>query len=134
MRELSGNLGRKPQTEPLTTGGLRRTTGDLNARIDPKGKIFTEKVRTDPIEVNLVTTQGRINGFIHVQPGQRVKDFINNPHEQFLAITDATIRVSNDDANPIEVEFIAINKTYIISAIPLDEERAVYVEEEYIAF
>jgi hypothetical protein len=41
--------------------------------------------------------QARVHGFLHVMPGSRVKDQLNNRDEQFLAITFATIM---KNANP----------------------------------
>ena len=60
-------------------------------RVDEKGKVFTARIHKMEVEVNIVTVQGHVHGYLHVQPGQRVKDLLNNPAEQFLAITSATV-------------------------------------------
>jgi hypothetical protein len=136
MLKTTGSLRPKPQTRPLTTSALMMQQ-EAPARVDPKGKVFTERVRTQPVEVQMLTTQGFIQGFVHVNPGQRLKDMMNNHSEQFLAITNAIF--VPDEENPEnqeqeEVMFIAINKAAITYIIPLDEERPAPTEEDYIAF
>ena len=103
-------------------------------RVDEKGKVFTAHIRKMEVEVNIVTAQGEVHGYIHVQPGQRVKDLLNSPTEQFLAITRATIQTKPDapktsakvgTAPPqvTHVEFLALNKQYVISVVPVDEDK-----------
>ena len=134
MMRTSGSLRPKPMTRPLTTSALNVNSADLTARVDQKGKVFTERVRTVPVEVQLLTTQGYVQGFVHVHPGQRIKDLLNEREEQFLALTNAIFDAAENGEAQDEIGFIAINKDYIISAIPIDEDRPVPVEEEYIAF
>lgn len=104
-------------------------------RVDEKGKVFTARVRKMEVEVNIVTAQGTVHGYIHLQSGQRVKDLLNSPTEQFLAITRATIetkseipRLPNKTAviAPPQIthaEFLALNKQYVISVVPVDEDK-----------
>ena len=102
--------------------------GSEMERVDDKGKIFTERVRTHCVEVNVITIQGSVHGFVHVEPGLRVKDQLNNRDEQFLAVTFATIFQNehdpNVDADPQHVTFVALNKNHIISVIPVNEKRS----------
>jgi hypothetical protein len=90
-------------------------------RVDEHGKIFTERVRKSQVEVRIMTSQGEIHGNIHVTPEQRVKDLLNNTSEQFLAVTDATITVQGS-LESRHIEFIALNKRYVMSVIPTNEE------------
>lgn len=103
-------------------------------RVDEKGKVFTAHVRKMEVEVNISTVQGQVHGYIHLQPGQRVKDLLNNPSEQFLAITRATIQTRPEgtkttaksaaaQANTTKIEFLALNKQYVISVMPVDEDK-----------
>ena len=102
-------------------------------RVDEKGKVFTARVRKLELEVHIDTVQGQVHGFVHLQPGQRIKDLLNNPAEQFLAITRATIHSKADAKNgpktvtaqpqATQVDFLALNKQYVISVVPVDEDR-----------
>jgi hypothetical protein len=91
-------------------------------RVDDKGKVFTERVRKSNVEVDIVTIQGRLHGYMHVRPGQRVKDMLNNPAEQFLAITNATT-TRNGETEIQHAGFLAVNKMHVISVIPIDEPK-----------
>ena len=99
-------------------------------RIDQKGKIFTERIRKDHVEVEIVTTRGRVHGSVHLMHAQRVKDLLNSPNEQFLAVTDATMGEVGDTSAP-RYEFITINKRYIITVIPINEARTPPPDDAY---
>jgi hypothetical protein len=91
-------------------------------RIDEKGKVFTPRIRTASVEVDIVTMQGIVHGYVHVKPDQRIKDELNNHVERFLAVTGATLR-GHLDASPREVGFVAVNKSHIITVVPINEPR-----------
>ena len=129
MAMQSGPL--RPSTTPLTPEQALARGHAAVERVDPKGKVFTPRVRTDHVEVEMITSQGRVHGYIHVMPGLRVKDLLNTPSEQFLAVTDALI---GDGENAQHHEFITINKMYIYTVIPVNEARDHHPEEEYIAY
>ena len=133
MMRTSGTLRPKPVTRPLTTSALNNFD-DLTARVDQKGKVYTERIRTVPVEIQILTTQGYVQGFVHVHPGQRIKDLLNDHDERFLAVTNAIFDASDNGEAQDEIAFIAINKDYIISAIPLNEDRPIPTDEDYIAF
>ena len=99
-------------------------------RVDDKGKIFTQRVRTQDVEVNIITVTGRLHGFIHVAPGNRLKDQLNTRDEQFLAVTNATSR-NHDEKDGVHIDFIAINKQHIVSVAPIDEARTTGALEGY---
>jgi hypothetical protein len=101
-------------------------------RIDQKGKVFTERIRKDHVEVEINTVQGRVHGYVHVAPNQRVKDLVNSPNEQFLAVTNATMGEA-DDENVLRHDFITLNKHYIITIIPIQEARP-QQQDEYLPY
>ena len=91
-------------------------------RIDENGKVFTPRIRTASVEVDIVTMHGVVHGFVHVKPDQRIKDELNHQAERFLAVTGATLR-GHLDASPREVGFVAVNKSHIITVVPVNEPR-----------
>jgi hypothetical protein len=95
----------------------------MRERLDEKGKIFTERVRKQPVEATIITTQGTVHGYLYVAPGQRVKDMLNNPDEQFVAVTGVRSR-KNGETSSSEMPFMALNKQFIISVIPINEPKA----------
>lgn len=104
-------------------------------RVDEKGKVFTARVSKQEVEVHISTVQGQVRGYVHLQPGQRIRDMLNNSAEQFLAITGATIETraeaktgtksgaSQPQPQVVEAGFLALNKQYIISVVPVDEDK-----------
>ena len=121
-------------------------------RVDEKGKVFTARIHKLEVEVNIVTVQGHVHGYLHLQPGQRVKDLLNNPAEHFLAITSATVsnrpetlakapsartaqprqKPDAPDEQPasIHADFLALNKQFVISVVPVDEDKVERPREE----
>ena len=91
----------------------------MSIRFDDKGKFFTDIVSKDSIPVIIQTTRQRIRGRIHVRPGERLKDEINNL-EQFFAVTEATI-FSESGELLFECEFFTLNREYILWLLPEDE-------------
>src|SRR3712207_1497450 len=94
----------------------------MHERVDEKGKVFTPRIRTASVEVDIITLQGVVHGFVHVKPGERIKDELNNSGETFLAVTNASLR-SHVDALPREVGFVAVNKNHIVTVVPINEPR-----------
>jgi len=92
-------------------------------RVDEHGKVFTDYVRKTRIEVRLITLQGDIHGYIHLIAEQRVRDMLNDKTEQFIAVTDVSMKVQGT-LERVEADFIALNKKHIVSVIPLDEDKA----------
>jgi hypothetical protein len=90
----------------------------MSIRFDDKGKFFTDVVAKESIPVIIQTPTNRIQGMIHVRPGSRLKDEINQS-EPFFAVTEATILdLSGKDL--FQCEFVAINRDHIIWMMPLD--------------
>lgn len=99
-------------------------------KVDERGKYYTERMSKHSIEVLIVTVHGHIRGHVFVLPGQRVKDLLNNSAERFLAVTDATLTQHDKAANQ-NFRFIAVNKEFIISVVPMNEEITGQLDEEY---
>ena len=98
-------------------------------RVDEKGKLFTERVHKTRVEVRIITLQGEVHGYLHVMPDQRVRDLLNNTSEQFLAVTDATLR-GQGGLESQHIEFIALNKNHLLSVIPIGEDKLHRQQEE----
>lgn len=61
-----------------------------------------------------------IEGFVHINPGERILDFINDPRENFIAVTDVKIYYSKKPHylklnSKLEKESIILNKAVIKS-------------------
>ena len=84
-----------------------------------RSKFFNTVISKETVPVMIQTVTHRIQGHIHVQPGDRLKDGINQ-NEPFLAVTDAVIY----DLAGKEVyrsEFMAVNRSQVIWLLPEDE-------------
>jgi hypothetical protein len=83
---------------------------------EDKGKIFTNIVTKEPVEVIIQTNIHQIHGFVHVRPDDRIKDEINL-NERFLAVTNATISTI-EGTKLCNIEFLAVNREQIIWIYP----------------
>jgi hypothetical protein len=91
----------------------------MTIRFDEKGKFFTDVVSKEPVGVIIQTPAGRISGKIHVRPGERLKDAINQS-EPFFAVTEAVI-FDNANQEIYRTEFLAVHREQIIWLLPEDE-------------
>jgi len=84
---------------------------------EDKGKIFTDVIRKEPVEVIIQTTTNTlIQGTLHVQLDQRIKDEIDKD-EPFVAITNATLFDAEKQAE-YTTDFLAVNRTQIVWLFP----------------
>jgi hypothetical protein len=91
-------------------------------QFDEKGKIFTEVISKQPVQVTIYTGQQVIQGFIYIRTGTRLKDEVNG-QERFLAITDAV--VSDTQKNEIyRTGFMVVNIDHIVWIMPLQDLSA----------
>jgi hypothetical protein len=88
--------------------------------VDERGKFFTEKIRKQSVEVLVTTVHGQVRGHVYVLAGQRVKDLLNNGNEQFMALTEVSY-IAQDGTHIDDVAFMALNKSHVISVIPINE-------------
>jgi hypothetical protein len=89
------------------------------AQYDEKGKIFTQVVAKQPVNVTIQTAQQVIQGIIHIRPGMRIKDELNG-QERFLAVTDAVI-LDSDQHEVFRTKFLVVNIELIVWIMPLED-------------
>jgi hypothetical protein len=87
---------------------------------DDKGKVFTQVVAKDPVVVIIQTTQNVIHGTVHIRPGLRLKDELNDQNERFLAVTDLTVS-SLEKVELYRSKFMIVNREQIVWVIPEEE-------------
>lgn len=90
------------------------------ADFEEKGKIFTQVVTKEPIEVIMQTTNGTIHGKVHVRLDERLKDELDNT-SGFIAVTDAEIHFPDPNKAVIHTHFMAVNITHIVWVTPKEE-------------
>lgn len=50
------------------------------------------KIEKEQIRVHIVSGEGlSMDGFIHINPGERLIDFLNNHDDNFIAVTEARL-------------------------------------------
>ncbi len=90
------------------------------ADFEEKGKIFTQVVTKEPIEVIIQTTTGTIHGKVHVKLDERLKDELDNT-SGFIAVTDADVHFHDPNEPAIHTHFMAVNINHIVWVTPKDE-------------
>ncbi|MFM8321468.1 MAG: hypothetical protein ACKOC5_11185 [Chloroflexota bacterium] len=91
----------------------------MSIRFDDKGKFFTEVVSKEAVAVIIQTAAGRVQGSIHIRPGERLKDAINQT-EPFFAVTDATV-FDLSGKELYRTDFLAVHREQIIWLLPEDQ-------------
>ena len=88
----------------------------MSIRFDEKGKFFTDFVSKEAVPVMIQTLTHRVKGNIHIHPGERLKDEINQT-EPFFALTEATIY---DHGGKVlyRCDFLALNREHVIWILP----------------
>lgn len=83
-------------------------------------KISDEPVKLikEPTEVVIYLQDARIEGTIYLPIGSRLSDFINDKDIQFLPVTDVKVIPLKEKEKSYSVEFMNLNKNYIISIFP----------------
>lgn len=87
------------------------------ANFEEKGKIFTQVVTKEPVDVIIQTNTHRIQGKLHIRPEDRLKDELDNC-TQFLAVTNAQVFDVNGQGKPTRTSFMAVNITSVVWVIP----------------
>jgi len=83
------------------------------------GKIFTDVIRKQPVEVWIQTTNQLMRGYIHIRPDARLKDEIDH-QELSMAVTDAAV-YNSEGGIVFETKFLALNRSQIVWIIPIRE-------------
>jgi hypothetical protein len=92
----------------------------MKHQIDEKGKVFTDYVSKDPIQVIIQTATNRITGMFHVTHGVRIKDELNE-QGPFLAITEVAVFDRKGEVEEYSSAFLALHRDSIIWLIPQTE-------------
>ncbi len=92
----------------------------MNARIDDKGKIFTQRVSKDTVIAVVRTTDYFIIGDVHVRPDRRLKDELDNTQSRFLPITEATVYDATGTQLLYRTSFMLIAYQQIVMVAPLE--------------
>lgn len=92
----------------------------MKHHIDEKGKVFTDYVSKDPVQIVAQTTTNRISGLLHVSHGTRLKDELND-QGYFVAITDAAVFDRKGDVEEYRSAFLALHRDSIIWLMPQTE-------------
>ena len=74
------------------------------------------------IRAMIQTITQRVQGNIHIREWERVKDWINNTEERFLAVTDAVV-VNYKGEILHQCSFMIININHIVWMNPDDDEQ-----------
>lgn len=90
------------------------------ANFEEKGKIYTQVVTKEPVDVIIQTTSHQIHGKIHIKPGDRLKDELDSC-EHFLAVTDAIVLNYYGKGTPLPTSFMAVNMGAVVWVIPDDK-------------
>jgi hypothetical protein len=98
------------------------------ADFEEKGKIFTQVVTKEPVEVIIQTTTVQIHGQVHVKLDDRLKDELDKT-PGFLAVTNATILPDNPNSSPISTNFMAVNVNHIIWISPQADMESSEISE-----
>lgn len=94
----------------------------MSIRFDDKGKFFTDVISKEAVPVVIQTISTRVLGCIHIRPGERLKDAINQM-EVFFAVTEATI-LDLSGQQLYKTDFLAIHRDHIVWIFPQDLLRS----------
>ena len=91
----------------------------MSLEFNEKGKYFTDIISKSAVAVIIQTTIHRIEGFVHVRLGGRLKDELDL-NENFLAVTD--VRVLNSDGSlMLKTDFLSVSRAQIVWIFPIDD-------------
>lgn len=89
----------------------------MSVRYNEKGKYFTEVVTKDQVVAIIQTTCQRLKGKVHIRPGMRLKDCLNEG-PRFIAVTDGLF-LDPDNLELDSFEFLSLNREQIVWIIPM---------------
>ena len=94
--------------------------GIVLTRVDHNGKIFTDQVRKQKVASVMQTTTSRIRGVLFHDHDGRLKDYLNDRTEDFIAVADAEFLSPAGEVIG-RTGFITINKRHIEWIMPADD-------------
>ncbi|HEX8524072.1 MAG TPA: hypothetical protein VF669_17595 [Tepidisphaeraceae bacterium] len=89
----------------------------MGFRVDPNGKIFTDRVRKETVACVIQTVSHRLRGRIFKSPDNRVIDDMNAMTDSFMAVTDAEVLDGNDNVIA-RSEFMLVGKRHVVWVLP----------------
>jgi hypothetical protein len=89
--------------------------------IDDKGKIFTEVVQKQPIQVIIQTRNNRIHGTLHKRSDHRMIDKLNK-EDAFVPVTNVVIMDADGKTELLKSDFLALNRIEIIWLVEVGEK------------
>ncbi len=90
--------------------------------IDDKGKIFTEEVQKQPVQVIIQTRNNRIHGTMHKRSDNRMIDKLNK-EGAFIPLTDVTVMDVDGKTELLKNDFLALNLSEIIWLVEMGEKE-----------
>ena len=88
----------------------------MTKHTDHKGKYYTDKVTKESIVATIQTLTVRIEGKVHIQTQQRLKDELNRD-DQFIAVTDAVVTNTRGEV-VYRSDFLTVNRDHIVWLSP----------------
>jgi len=86
---------------------------------DNRGKIFTDVISKDPVDVLVQTTKHLIRGTIYVQKDERLRDELDN-ERNVIALTDVSV-LDAEGKTQYQSDFIALERKQIVWVIPVED-------------
>ncbi len=95
----------------------------MGIRIDPNGKVFTDRVRRETVACIIQTVTHRMRGHIFRLPESRVIDDFNQRTESFIDVTHAEVLDAADQV-VARSDFLMLNKAHVVWVLPADRTAA----------
>ena len=92
----------------------------MNARVDDKGKIFTQRVSKDTVIAVVRTADYFVIGDVHVHHDRRLKDELDNTQSRFLPVTEATVYDATGTRLLYRTSFMLLAYQQIVMIAPLE--------------
>ena len=89
-------------------------------RVDHNGKVFSDQVRKHRVASLIQTDTQRMRGVLYHDLDARLKDYLNDPQEHFIAVSEVEF-LSTDGSVTDRCEFLAVNKKNIQWVMPVVE-------------
>lgn len=75
----------------------------------------------DTVLVMIISQHFVIEGRLHILSGSRLTDALNSKAKDFLALTEAKVRLASDESTLYETPYLAVNRSSIHCIFPLGE-------------
>ncbi len=92
----------------------------MNYEYDNKGKIFTDVISKDLVDVLVQTTKHLIRGTIHIRQDKRLQDELDSGRH-IIALTEASI-LDPEGKTLYQSDFIALQREQIVWVISEEDD------------